>query len=359
MTTSERAQAVADYGFTERQAQFLVLVMRHAGVCVKRQYAAFAGIANGGEKCNAFFEKLVRRGFAVAADCIHKRARLYHVQHRALYHAIGEPGSRYRRAVPTRLATQRLMRLDTALTTPDVEWLTTPAEKAAYLQTRTASESLQRLPTAPPPPTPDLTKEFPGTLPIGVDRSGHVVLLYLATVPWPDDFRTFVVTHTALLQVTSSWTLRIVFPQTLRRVVEAYEAVVEEELQSLLQADTIYDLKRYFFHRRRGTDLSAIPEPLRAFLVRCAQAFEGPRFTHLYKRWLTDEETALRPVSPVIPEALASGRARVECVVLPHVYEHLSPLVSRRRQRRRRVQNSEERGEQRPHGINPTLNPGP
>ena len=58
MTTAERVQAVADYGFTERQARFLVLVMRHAGVCVKRQYAAFAGIANGGEKCNARCEAM-------------------------------------------------------------------------------------------------------------------------------------------------------------------------------------------------------------------------------------------------------------------------------------------------------------
>src|SRR5262249_18847698 len=47
MTSLERAEALADYGFTERQARFLVLVMRHAGLCVKRQYAAFAGIANG------------------------------------------------------------------------------------------------------------------------------------------------------------------------------------------------------------------------------------------------------------------------------------------------------------------------
>jgi hypothetical protein len=33
MTTTERVQAVADYGFTEREARFLVLVMRHAGLC--------------------------------------------------------------------------------------------------------------------------------------------------------------------------------------------------------------------------------------------------------------------------------------------------------------------------------------
>jgi hypothetical protein len=116
MTTDEQVQALADYGFTERQARFLVLVMRHAGLCVKRQYATFAGIANGGEKCNAFFEKLVNRGHAVTADCIHDRARLYHIHHRPLYHAIGQSESRYRRAIPARSVAERLMRLDALVT---------------------------------------------------------------------------------------------------------------------------------------------------------------------------------------------------------------------------------------------------
>jgi hypothetical protein len=319
MTDAERVQVVVDHGFTERQARFLVLVMRHAGLCVKRQYAAFAGIANGGEKCNAFFDKLVKRGFAVTADCIHNRARLYHVQHRALYHAIGDADSRYRRAVPARSAAERLMRLDAALTGPDLDWLATKSEKVSLLRTMTASESSEH------------PNQFPGTFPIGIDATGHVVVLYLATVPWTDDFRTFLVGHTPLLRMASSWTLRIVFPQPLRRVMEAYRAVVHEELESPLQAGAIYDLKRYFFHRRRGTDLSTIPEALRAFLKRCADVFGGPRFTHLYKRWLTEDEAALEPVPVVIPEALASGRAHVECTVLSHTYEHLSPLVSRRR----------------------------
>lgn len=139
MTTAERVQAVVDYGFTERQARFLVLVMRHSGLCVKRQYAAFAGIANGGDKCNTFFSKLVRRGLAGASDCIHNRAHLYHVHSKLLYHAIAEPNSRYRRTVPARAAGERLMRLDAALISPDLEWLTTRSEKIAYVESSTAA----------------------------------------------------------------------------------------------------------------------------------------------------------------------------------------------------------------------------
>jgi hypothetical protein len=345
LTATERVQAVADYGFTERQARFLVLVMRHAGLCVKRQYAAFAGIANGGDKCNAFFDKLVNRGYAVTADCIHNRARLYHVHHKPLYHAIGEPDSRYRRAVPARSAPERLMRLDAALTSPDLDWLTTRSEKVAYLQARTALAPVEHSVNGATEDASQLVNQFPGTFPIGIDPSGRVVLLYLATVPWTDDFRTFLVGHTALLSVTSAWTLRLVLPQSLRRAFTAYRTVVREELDSPLQADMIHDLKRYFFHRRRGTDLNTIPESLRAFLNRCTQAFAGPRFTHLYRRWLTEENAALTPISPAIPEALASGRAQVECVVLPHAYEHLSPLVSRRRLQRRRLRKGDERGD--------------
>jgi hypothetical protein len=47
MTFDERVQAVAKFGFTERQARFLVTVMLHAGVCVPRQYAMFGGTAYG------------------------------------------------------------------------------------------------------------------------------------------------------------------------------------------------------------------------------------------------------------------------------------------------------------------------
>jgi hypothetical protein len=359
MTAQERVDAVADYGFTERQARFLVLVMRNAGLCVKRQYAAFAGIANGGEKCNAFFEKLISRRFAVAVECIHNRAQLYHVHHKPLYHAIDEADSRYRRTVSARSAAERLMRLDAALTCSDLDWLTTRSAKVAYLEARAARASSEYRVDLAGQEGPDLTNQFPGTFPIGVDPNGHVVLLYLATVPWTDDFRTFLLGHTPLLSLTPAWTLRVVFPQPLRRAIGSYQRVVHEELESPLQEQTINDLKHCFFHRRRGTDLNAIPAGLRDLLNHRAETFAGPRFGHLYRRWLVNEDAAFKPNPPLIQEALASGRARVICVVLPHTYEHLSPLVSRRRARRRNGHKWEENGDETPHGVNPSLNPVP
>jgi hypothetical protein len=250
------------------------------------------------------------------------------------------------------------MRLDAALTNPNLDWLTTRSEKVAYLQAKTAPESSEPRVHATIQETPDLTNQLPGTFPIGIDPSGHVTLLYLATVPWTDDFRTFLVGHAALLGVTPTWTLRLVFPQAIQRAVAAYQAVVYEELETL-HADTIRELQHYFFHRRRGTDLTALPENLRAVLTRYSNVYGGARFTHLYRRWLTDEQAALTPVSPTIQAALASGRAAIECVVLPHAYEHLSPLVDGHPSRRRRNTADAEEGDEAPHGINPSLNPVP
>jgi hypothetical protein len=359
MTSGERVQAVVEYGFTEREARFLVLVMRHSGLCVKRQYAALAGIANGGEKCNAFFGKLVRRGFAIATDCVHNRAHLYHVHSKPLYHAIGKPDSRYRRTVPARAAGERLMRLDAALISPDLEWLTTRSEKVAYLASRTAADAREAHIDGPVQQPANVVNQFPGTFPIGIDRSGRAVLLYLATKPWTDDFRTFLVDHAALLGVTPTWTLRLVFPQPLRRAVAAYQTAVYEELENRLHADTIRELQHYFFHRRRDTELTTLPESLRAILTRYAAVYGGPRFTHLYRRWLTDEQAALTPVSPAIQASLAAGHAAVECVILSHAYEHLSPLVGRQHFRRRRDTAHAEEGDEASHSIKPSLNPVP
>jgi len=58
MTHDEQAQAIVSFGFTARQAGFLAAVIRHAGVCLARQYCAYAGIVRG-QKTHDFFGTLV------------------------------------------------------------------------------------------------------------------------------------------------------------------------------------------------------------------------------------------------------------------------------------------------------------
>ena len=154
-----------------------------------------------GQSATRFLTGSFDADLAQGIECIHNRARLYHVHSKALYHVIGDASSRYRRQVSPRLAIERLMRLDAVLTTPDVEWVTTAAEKTAYLTRLTASAAAATQQTSPPVGDSTSTAALPGTLPIGVESDGRTVVLYLVTEVSTDTFRTFLQGHAALLRV--------------------------------------------------------------------------------------------------------------------------------------------------------------
>ncbi len=121
MRFDDRVHAVAGFGFTPRQACFLVIVMLHAGVCLPRQYAAFAGIVHG-QKTRMFFAKLVKSRYASAYRCRHNRGRIYQVHHKALYRVIGQTDSRHRRPLSPARVVRGLMLLDAVLAYPGLRW---------------------------------------------------------------------------------------------------------------------------------------------------------------------------------------------------------------------------------------------
>ena len=327
MTPEERVQAVIDFGFTERQARFVVLVLRHGGVCVPRQYASFAGIANGGRRCNAFFDRLVGRGYAHEIGCVHNRARLYHVHHKPLYHAIGEATSTYRRRVSARLAVERLMMLDAVLPISDLEWFTTASEKAAYLASLSTAAGADASRLQPLGYGSVKGPRFASTFPIGRDPDGRIVLVYLVTEVWPERFRRFLQDHVPLMRLVPTWTLRLVFPRPLDRVYDTYQAVIHDELESPIHPGIVHELQKYFEGRRRAAHTPAY-ERIGRTSSAGPRFLQTPRFDALYSRWLRQGDAVFEgPSSRTIAEALGDGRARVESVVLPHVYRHLSPLV--------------------------------
>lgn len=366
MTQEERIRAVIDCGFTERQARFLVLVIRHGGVCIPRQYASFAGIANGGRRCNVFFDKLVRRGYAHEIRCVHNRARVYHVHHKPLYFLIGEASSRYRRPVSPRVAVERLMLLDAVLPVGDVEWLTTATEKDAYLAgfkaKATADRPHQSTREEPRPRRSSLSS----ALPIAVAVDGRALLLYLANEPTTETFRSFLQTHVELLRVAPTWAIRIVFPRPLDHAYDAHQAVVHEELESPLHPVTISELQSYFELRLEAARGEPMHPLNQGFLRKGHEVFAAARFTAMYHRWLKHRDAVFAgPSSPAIAEALSSGRGRgrVESVVLPHLYRHLAPLVADTPARPEPVNRGLRRGPQgrtrRGTPLTPVLNPLP
>ena len=327
--TTERAKVLVPFGVTERQARFLATVMLHSGVFVGRQYAAFAGITHG-QKVHDFIEKLLVRRFVTPIELGSTgRTRIFHVHHKPLYAAIGEPDNRNRRRVTIDRAIERLMVLDGVLADRSVTWLGSEREKRRYFKQR-LGDSLRddEYPRLVFGKRPNMTvRYFPDKLPIGYDRDHRRhVFMYLARSPSPMDFRVFILRHLELLNALGFWTIRVLFPRSLARSMEAYRKAAYELLTKPLTPSQTEEL--IWFLRQ--------PEPLaldvsvadRARLQAARRAFRSPRFAAIRRHWIAEGNRAVfLAASPVARDTLERRRASVECVELPHNYEHLFALA--------------------------------
>jgi hypothetical protein len=249
MTRESRIESLCTLGFTARQAAFLVAVMTHSGVCLPRQFAAFAGVAYG-HQVNRFFERLVARGVASACPSLHNRALVYHVQHRGLYGAIGEPHSRFRRPVPAGTVAPRLLVLDAVFNAPEVTWLPTVWEKAEHFVTR-LHVPVERLPNRRHREDEEwVSGLFPDALPVGIDAADRMIFVHPVLPVSLEGFGPFLRRHRALLASLSAWTLRLVASPEGRSEEALWQAVVAREIGSLLHGPD---------HAERRVDWHVLP----------------------------------------------------------------------------------------------------
>jgi hypothetical protein len=324
MTWDERVDAVASHtaGVTDRQAAFLVTVMLQAGVCMDRHYCTFAGVAHG-RKTHDSYRLLLDRGYATAQPCRNNSARIFHIHHKPLYAAIGEPDNRHRKPTPLPRAIERLMVLDAVLADRGRTWLATEQDKLAHFMLT------HRIPRQDLPSLifraqdTETARYFPDKMPIGVDRDGETyVFLYAVTRPGPVDFRAFLERHAELLRALRTWTIRLLIPRHFTPVAGVYRAAFREQLAMPLRPINLDDLRWYFHARRaprRGSDER---------FDQAARAFGAPRYRVLYRAWLERGDLVLdATLSTVLADKIERQAGQLECQVLPHQYLHLAPLV--------------------------------
>ena len=326
MNLEQAVQTIAKRGFTDRQARFLVLVARHSGVCVMRQYSSFAGIVFG-QKTRKFFANLVRLGFVSTYDCAHNRGRVYHVRHRAIYEAIGEPDSRLRRPPGVPRALERLMLLDAILENPESVWMSSRTEKVDYFASRgISSRRLLRI----GPSVRAISDGFATSRIACRSASIHPATSSSFTcmpTRLRDEFRDFFQRHAPLLERLPAWTIRIVVPPHLADVPGRLQKTAWAQLASPLSELLLTELRWYFDRRRRRPGWLSDPADRRRF-ERCERAFATDRYTVLYRCWREDGERVLATASsPVVGKAMESGAGKIEPLVLPHAYSHLAPMA--------------------------------
>lgn len=323
MTHLERIAAVQRLGFTERQSEFLVLVMLHSGVCVGRQYCAFAGIARG-QVVVDFFKRLTAERFATAYGFGRRRGQVYHLHRAGLYEAIGQRDVRFRKRSVLGRTVERLMVLDHVIAHRDLIWLGAEGDKLAHFLTSTTlrREELPRLSFGIG--TNAVVRYFPEKFPIGVAKDGRShVLVYLLLGSAPSDFRTFLRRHAELLRALPAWSIRLLVPAGVRGgVVNAYERAFREELALPLHPQVAAELR--WFYRSAEAREPIDGERLR----RARRAFGASRFRALRRMWLLDGERVVDvAMSTGLSDAIARDDGRLECHALPSQYLHFSPLA--------------------------------
>ena len=132
---TERINALATFGYTEREAEFLYMVATFSGFFVQRQFASYLGI-NGRGPVTDLIAKTLLREHAREYRSEHRSRKMYHLFSHALYSAIGKENSRNRKVGRYGLLDKpsiRLLTLDFVLAHAQERYLEDEADKVEYL----------------------------------------------------------------------------------------------------------------------------------------------------------------------------------------------------------------------------------
>ena len=329
MTFEQRVQALEPLGFTPRQTRFLALVALHSGYCLRRQYAAFAGIRYGKNVCD-FLETLVDRGMAERFTQRADRGLIYHLHARGVYRVLGQRDNRNRREASAALIARKIMVLDYVLRHAHMDWLATEEDKVDTFTTRYGvprSDLPQRV-YAASGSRAVTTRYFPHKLPIAVGGDPAVAhLACLVTDTTGRGLEQFVHEHRRLLAWLPAWTVVALGPSPvgLQACESAFHRLVRQPTSPLTAS---HEDVRWFFQTRQAVDQGDLTGLSVTAIDRyrtLSEAFRRPVFDELYLEWCRRGDAALAGYLTATPPSKRSVGSLVT-ELLPFDYSQFGSL---------------------------------
>lgn len=292
--SESRVSALAAFGFAQRQREFLVTAMVHAGCFLERQYCAFTGTVRG-QNSREFVARLVARGFARAIEPGPvRRGRLYHLHHKPLYEAIGLPDDRNRRLQSIGRIVEKVMILDAVLSDRRCWWLSPETDKRTFFDSRGTGLRPEEYPHIAFRAGPRKTVRcFPDKLPIGIEQedTSRCVFLYLVNRRISLDFRQFLIRHHTLFLNLHTWTVRLLVPRRFKKALALYKAALREELWTPLDPSVSRALETYF--RERKEQGGHLADPPDRHIAREFRKQGMAKIAALYRAWRREGDVAL------------------------------------------------------------------
>ena len=287
----QHIDALAEFGYTEREARFLYIVATYSGYFIQRQFLGFVDASRG--KCsNLFAQKVLKHGHASVRDYM-GYGPIYHLFSRTLYRVIDKENLRNRREHSFEFIRTRLVLLDFLLTHPDYVYFETAEDKVRFFS-ETLALSAEHLPVmiyeGGPKNCPALryfVDGFPLFLAPPVPGLSPVVTFsYVDSgVSAGSGFARHLAAYQPLFRQLDSFRFLYISPKAThsRSAEDRFRAAVKRPLESEVSAE----LLRYFKIRRKWEDREYIV-PVTSdleFLSEAKRRFDGERFEGLYSAW--------------------------------------------------------------------------
>jgi hypothetical protein len=331
VTFAERTAAVAGVGFNQRQAAFLVTVALHSGFCLRRQYAAFAGVEYG-KNVRDFLDSLIARGIAARVTFRGDRGFIYHLFGRPIYAALRQDDNRNRRHASPALIARKLMLLDYVLSRPGLEWYATEREKVELFANE-FNVPIHALPyrVYDSQHSERRTRRYcVQKLPVFVSRpSKRLYFICLVTEPDARDLRFFVREHSALLRELPAYTIVAVHAAHISNEAacrRAWERATDgtQPLPRLLDRATL----EWYVQARRRIEQGALDALSVADIQRyraCETRARGP-LDALYARWRSAGEPTVSALDARMHDTHPPDARQLLVHALPFRYEQFGGL---------------------------------
>jgi hypothetical protein len=127
MTNEDRIRNLRTFGYTDREAQFLLQAALHSGYFLRRQYCAVIN-RKLGKTIDNFIAKLREEKHVKDIDLRYRR-KVYSLCSKVLFEALGEPDNRNRRQHDAQTIKARLMGFDYVLGESEARWFPTEKDK--------------------------------------------------------------------------------------------------------------------------------------------------------------------------------------------------------------------------------------
>ena len=286
MTLAEQTNALELFGYTAREASFLVTAALHSGYFVMRQLTPHRG-----KVAERFERKMVSYQHASVSRC-GSNTHLFHLRAKSLYRALGQENNRHRRGHSPFHVRAKVMGLDYVLQHPGFRFLPTEEEKLTFFcNERNLSKSL--LPTKTYAGKGSETDRFfVDKYPIRVDpETGNVSFCFI------DDgafsclgFDTWLGQYALLARQMSG--VEIVYVSGNPTTFEAARKQFEKQFSTVTSGATSADLLAYFELRKDfdGAGFRGRSQAVLDTMKRLRRTFSDTRFDGEYTSWLSGSQ---------------------------------------------------------------------